>query len=174
MDSLVLWMESQQTGPKLVGVIRSYLLARGAKTAVSLLRSESSLKMAAHFHDCLGWDNFVEGRIWALWVEIRAQEIHTRGLQRGADFWARGLMHWLLKLTHCQWLYRNATVHMKVKDGMTAAQHNLIFSRMEECLLIDPAYLLVEDRQLLNADFDQLIRGPTLDKLEWLAEMDSA
>ncbi len=63
---------------------------------------------------------------------------------------------------------------MKVKDGMTAAQHNFILSRMEECLLIDPADLLVEDRQLLDADFDQLTLGPTLDKLEWLAEMNSA
>jgi hypothetical protein len=83
-------------------------------------------------------------------------------------------MCWLLELTHCQWLYCNATVHMKVKDGMTAAQHNLIFSRMEEWLLINPADLLVEDRQLLNANFDQLTRGPTSDNLEWLAEMESA
>ena len=86
------------------------------------------------------------------------------------------LMCQLHELTHHQWLYRNATVHMKVKDGMTAAQHNLILSRMEECLLIliDPADLLVEDRQLLDANFNQLTCGPTLDKLEWLAEMDSA
>jgi hypothetical protein len=47
----------------------------------------------------------------------------------------------------------------KVKDGMTATQHNLILSWMEECLLIDSADLLVEDRQLLNAGFDQLTRG---------------
>jgi hypothetical protein len=33
---------------------------------------------------------------------------------------------------------------MKVKDGMTAVQHNLILSWMEECLLIDPVDLLVE------------------------------
>jgi hypothetical protein len=83
-------------------------------------------------------------------------------------------MRWLLKLTHRQWLYRNATVHMKVKDDMTATQHNIILSRMEECLLIDPADLLVEDRQLLDANFNQLTQGPTSDKLEWLAEMDSA
>jgi hypothetical protein len=83
-------------------------------------------------------------------------------------------MRRLLELTHRQWLYRNATVHMKVKDGVTAAQHNLILTRMEECLLIDPTDLLVEDRQLLDADFHQLTRGPTSDKLEWLAEMNSA
>jgi hypothetical protein len=34
-------------------------------------------------------------------------------------------------------------VHMKVKDGMTAAQHNTILAQMEECLLIDPVELLI-------------------------------
>ena len=52
--------------------------------------------------------------------------IHTPGLTRGADYWACGLMQHLLELTHRQWLYHNATVHMKLKDGMTAAQHDAI------------------------------------------------
>ena len=34
--------------------------------------------------------------------------------------------------------------------------------------------LLVEDQDLLEADFDKLTRGPAADKLEWLAEMDEA
>ncbi len=45
---------------------------------------------------------------------------------------------------------------------------------MEECLQIDPGDLLVEERELLEADVDKLIHGPTLDQLEWLAEMDTA
>ena len=36
---------------------------------------------------------------------------------------------------------------------------------MEECLLIDPADLQVEDQELLNANFDKLTCGPTSDKL---------
>ncbi len=33
---------------------------------------------------------------------------------------------------------------MKVKDGLTIAQHNTILMCIEECLKIDPADLLVE------------------------------
>jgi hypothetical protein len=66
------------------------------------------------------------------------------------------------------------TVHKKVKDGLTAAQHNTILTQREECLQIDHVDLLVEDHELLDAGFDKLTRGPTLDKLEWLAEMDTA
>ena len=62
---------------------------------------------------------------------------------------------------------------MKVKDGMTAAQHNTVLALMVECHLIDPADLLVEDRELLDANFDKLTCGPTSDKLEWLTKMDA-
>ena len=54
--------------------------------------------MAAHFHECLGWDDFIEGQKCAIGVEIRAQKIHAQGLKRGTDFWAHGLMHCLLEL----------------------------------------------------------------------------
>ena len=83
-------------------------------------------------------------------------------------------MQRLLELTHNQLLYPNAMVHMKVKDGMTTAQHDAILARIEECLLIDPSDLLMEDRDLLDADFHKLTCGPASDKLEWLAEMDAA
>ena len=43
---------------------------------------------------------------------------------------------------------------MKVNDGMTAAQHNTILAQMEKCLLFDPADLLMEDHELLDANFD--------------------
>jgi hypothetical protein len=66
------------------------------------------------------------------------------------------------------------TVHTKVKDSLTISQHNTILMRMEECLQIDPTDLLVEDWELLEADFDKLTHGSTLDELEWLAEMDTA
>jgi hypothetical protein len=66
VESIVAWMEDQQTGSNLVGVIKSYLLARETKTSVSLLHLDSSLIMAVHFHNCLGRDNFVEGRICVL------------------------------------------------------------------------------------------------------------
>ncbi len=51
MDSIVAWMKDQQTGPDLVGVLQSFLIARGTKTAVSLLHLDSPLRMAARFQN---------------------------------------------------------------------------------------------------------------------------
>ncbi len=123
----------------MVGMIKSYLLARGTKTALFLLQPELSLRRAVHFHDCQWWDNFVDLWKCALWAEMRDQEMHDWLLQRRADFLACGLMHCLLELTCCQLLYQNATVHIKVKDGMVASQHKTILSQIEEFLLTDPA-----------------------------------
>jgi hypothetical protein len=56
---------------------------------------------------------------------------------------------------------------MKVKDGLTTTQHNIILMQMEECLQIDPMDLLVEDQGFLDVNYDNLTHGPTLDKLKW-------
>ena len=85
----------------------------------SLLKPESSLTLLAKFHDKLGWDSFIEGRVCKLWLEVREKDIQTSNVRTTAEFWARGLIRRLLELTHQQWLYRNAVVHYKSSDGLT-------------------------------------------------------
>jgi hypothetical protein len=126
------------------------------------------------YHDCLGWDNFLEGRICALWVELRSRDLKERKLECNADYWAHGLMQRLLEIVHQQWLYRNTTVHMKLEDGMTVEQHKLILTRIGECLEIDPGDLLEENQGLLHLDFEQLATGLVKEKVEWIEEMESA
>jgi hypothetical protein len=140
----------------------------------SLLRPGSKLGVEAKYHDRLGWDSFLEGWVCALWVECRSAHIRPEKQIRSADFWVRGLMPCLLQLTHEQWIYRNATVHLKVKDGLTVAQHETILTTMEAYLHMDPAELLEENRHLLYSNFIALAKGPTKDKVEWISEMELA
>jgi hypothetical protein len=174
VTSLVQWLSAQHTHLEVVYLFRSYLLARGTHTMASLLRPESRLRLVAEYHDRFGWDNFLEGRICAIWVELRSQDILEHRLERNADHWAQGLMRCLLETVHKQWLYQNATVHMELKDEMTLEQHKTILTRIETCLGINPGDLLKDDRALLWVDFAQLATGPAKDKLEWVAGMDSA
>jgi hypothetical protein len=83
-------------------------------------------------------------------------------------------MQQLLQMTHAQWAYRNATVHLEVKDGQTAAAHKTILKTVEGFLHTNPEQLLEEHRHLLFSDFAALASGPTKDKLEWISEIDSA
>ncbi len=79
-----------------------------------------------------------------------------------------------MTMTNAQWAYRNATVHLEVKDGLMAAAQETIFEAMEGFLHSDPEQLLKEHCHLLFSDFAALASGPTKDKLEWISELDSA
>jgi hypothetical protein len=83
-------------------------------------------------------------------------------------------MQRLLQMPHAQWAYRNATVHLEVKDGQTATAHEIILKTMEGFLHTVPEQLLEEHCHLLFSDFAALASGPTKDKLEWISEIDSA
>jgi hypothetical protein len=92
VDQLVQWLYDQQTDGKVVQLFKQYLLAGGTRTLTLLLKPNSRLGVEARFHDCLGWDCFLEGQLCALWVEHRPQHIQRAKLMQSADFWARGLM----------------------------------------------------------------------------------
>jgi hypothetical protein len=51
-----------------------------------------------------------------MWVEHRVDNIRDRKLKQGGGKWERGLMSKLLQITHQQWMYWNAMVHLKIKD----------------------------------------------------------
>jgi hypothetical protein len=72
-------------------------------------------------------------------------------------------MQRLLQMTHAQWEYRNATVHLEVKDGRTATAHKTILGTMESFLHTDLEQLLKEHHHLLFSDFAALASGPTKD-----------
>ena len=75
VNDLEKWLRVQRTGHELTQLITSYLLARGRKTLRSLLPSNSPFILLARFHDGLGWDNFLEGRISSLWVASIIEEV---------------------------------------------------------------------------------------------------
>ena len=77
-------------------------------------------------------------------------------------------------MTHAQWAYRNATVHLEVKEGRTAAAHETILETMEGVLHTDPEQFLEEHCHQLFSDFVALASSPTKDELEWISEIDTA
>ncbi len=92
VGQLVQWLHDQQTDGKVVHLFKWYLLAGGTRTLTLLLNPNSRLGVEVRYHDCLGWDCFLEGQLCTLWVEHRAQHIQQANLKQSADFWALGLM----------------------------------------------------------------------------------
>jgi hypothetical protein len=75
----------------------------------------------------------MEGGIGIIWVQMKKEGIRSRKLLRGGDKWARGLMTRLLQISHQKWLYRNTTVHLKIKDGCTVVHHKKLLNEIEMC-----------------------------------------
>ena len=157
----------------MVDLIRRYLLGRGKVTMQSLVAGTQRFRLLAKFHDLLGWDNFMEGRLCTLWLECRELDIARLGLRSTSESWATGLSRLLLELTHKQWIYRNSVVHYKV-EGLTIPQHDKIMDEVEELANRDPEDLLPEDRHWMDVDFSALGDGSAKDRCLWAAELDSA
>ena len=126
VEQLVQWLVYQQSNSEIKYLFKRYLLAHRTHTLTSLLKPGSKLGVELWFHDRLGWDCFLGGRLCTLWVEHRARHIKRANLTCSANFWAQGLVRRLLQMTHAQWVYWNATVYLEVNEGCTAMAHEKI------------------------------------------------
>ncbi len=86
VGQLVRWLYDQKTDDKVVHLFKRYLLSGGTGTLTLLLKPNSRLGVGAQYHDPLGWDYFLEGRLCALRVEHRAQHIQRANQTQSADF----------------------------------------------------------------------------------------
>ena len=116
-----------------------------------------------------------EGRIPNIMVDhMRIHYYQVPGYQT-AEWWAKNLMKRLLGITHKQWLYRNAKVHLKKRDGKTEVEHKQIMKKVKKMMDTDPMELLERDRHLLlTEDFEQLGQAPSSYREYWVAEMETA
>lgn len=107
------------------------------------------------------------------YVEAAARYLPPRS-RLTPESWGRQFVRRLMVATHKQWLYRNSHVHYAKLDGLTEKQHEAIFERCKELLMVDPADLLDRHRYLLEGDFTELGEGSAVDRQNWIASMESA
>jgi hypothetical protein len=174
VDALFEWMRSQNTDPELAALIYRYIRHRGEIPMLSLCRPGFPYRQLATMQDLLGYRNFLEGWITALYHSERQLYISAHHLRKHAGHWCKGFIQRLLQITHRQWTYRNRTIHYKDKEGLTAAQQEKIAKECEDFLWIDPMSLLPEDRDLLDMDFEALGETNAEARHIWLSEMQAA
>jgi hypothetical protein len=176
VDALCDWMERCHTDPKLATMIESYLRARNTSTMVESCpwSSHSKYGVLAEYHDKLGWQNFVEGRILSYYVDIQRSYLATQKTYLTAEGWAKGIIEQLLRITHKQWLLRNSLMHYKCADGRTMAEKRSIAKRVKDLLWIDPEDLHEEDRQLLYEDPEELGASSSTNQAYWVACVEAA
>ena len=101
--------------------------------------------------------------------------LETPWLYLSPEKWGHQFIEYLLQITHKQWNFRkNSGVHYRGLDGLTEAEHDKIFDRVEELMFTDPDYLLPKHRHLLEQDFKALSNRSAIDHQYWIVSMESA
>lgn len=157
-------------------VIKLYLRGRGSRKMSDCVSGSPTSwhTLLAKYQDRLGWQNFIEGRFVSIFVQIQRRHLETSESWITAESWATGLMEQLLRLTHRQWLHRNAKVHFRRSDGRTASEFEETIEKIKHLLWTDPDDLLPENRSLFETDFWLLGASSAMDQEYWLAEMETA
>jgi hypothetical protein len=173
-QDLLDWMDTAHGNTLLTESLATYLHHRGRRSMKSIVREHPELHNFARDHDKLGWDNFMEGRICTALFQLQASTLTAVSSKWTIKSWSCHFIKRVLSITHRQWLYRNARIHIRLADGLTEPEHKTIIQLVQDLLHTDPNDLLPQHRYLLQQDFRQLGVGPSLDRQYWITSMQSA
>ena len=175
VSELCSWVKETLGNTNVAATIEIYLLARGMVTMSSCVHGNNAdLLTAASVSNFLGWDSFIKGRIVTQWQTVATPFLLRRSSVLLPSFWGRKLITKLHNIIHKQWIYRNSVIHFKGKDGWTLPEQHTIMSKVAKYSMIDPDTILPCHWFLFDTNFEALGSGPTLQRLVWLAEVDTA
>jgi hypothetical protein len=168
------WLRSNHMDEALVCCIGKYLRSRGEGSMLSITALHPQYHAFAMEHDTLGWDNFLEGRVSGKLFQIMHESLCAAQSFMRIRTWAKHFLRHLISITHRQWLFRNAKLHLRKLEGKTEQEHRQIIQEVRDMMIIEPEHLLPCHRHLLEQDFARLGAGPSIDRQYWLAQMQSA
>ena len=175
VQDLASWTGATTSDLVLCDIIQRYLMGQGEVTMMDCLEANASgsHEMVAGTHNKLAWDNFVGGIICRFFLEVVAPTSSRRS-RMTPERWGRKLVSLLMQEIHEQRLFRKLHVYCRNLEGLMEEQHLLIFQKVEELMLTDPADLLPQHRLLLEGDFTELSKGLTLHRQCWITSMELA
>jgi len=111
------WMEEHHTDPVIIELVSAYLGGRGEITMSSLIDAElpERYRLLCKHQDYLGWQNMIEGRFLTYYLVLQREFLEGRDTYLTAETWARGFMERLIRITHRQWLHRNAKYILRAR-----------------------------------------------------------
>ena len=139
---LIQWMIKSQSHPEITDAIQLYLQHRGCITMKQVCCESPTLLKFAYETDRLGWQNFTEARVSKELFHIQDAWLRQVGSRWYIDTWAKGFLTCLLDITHHQWLYRNARIHIRHVEGLTIDEHSKVMHKVYSLLDTDPMDLL--------------------------------
>lgn len=174
VDLLIDFLYETEMDPRLIDCIIRYLEGRDELKMTKVARHNDCFRHLGRDIDTLGWDCFLEGRVPISLIELQNTYLQKNKSWWKIKTWSSHFIQHLLNITHRQWCYRNAKIHLRKVEGLTATEHEDVIELVKDMVLIDPADLLPQHRSLLEKDFGKLGEGATVERKLWLQQMRSA
>jgi hypothetical protein len=177
--SIVTWMhQHNRTDAKLAYWLEKYLIYRGTRSLTSLIARGGeglpSLMKAAASQDHIGWTEFLHGKIS---IDIEAiQQLHcTLSPCRinGSD-WMKAMASHLIQASHCQWIYRNFTLHDKQQGYLRLQQRKDLLQELDKLIDTPPDEVPEGSRYLLELDYSDLYNAPFERQSYWVLAVRAA
>jgi hypothetical protein len=179
ISAIFQWMhEYNHTDSELAYWLEKYLIYRGTLSMTALITKggggSPQLMTAAASQDLIGWTEFLHGKIS---VNIESiQHIHcTLSPCRitGSD-WMKAMSSHLMQASHCQWIFRNFTLHDKQR-GYLRLKHCKDLLRELDKLIDTPSDDIPEEsRYLLELDYSKLYNASFERQSYWVLAMKAA
>ncbi len=114
VEDLRIWM-AENTDWELRYWITQYLLLRGTRTMSSLGDMSTWMKEIACEVDLIGWEDMLHGRLPRGLHTYQTAYCRLRNSRLTGTDWMKKFAAKLLSISHSQWLYRNFSLHNKIK-----------------------------------------------------------
>ena len=174
VNDLKQWLSEKDTDPNLQELIIGYLHGRGEVTLGNISNLPVRFQQLAEEQDSIGWDNFTEGKISNEFRLIQHEYFVSIGSRKTALHWTAQLISKLLLLIHTQWIYRNAVVHKRTKDGLKRKEGAYIRSKIHQEFALGASQLDKDDRFLMENTEQEILALSGVHKKIWLRALATA
>ena len=174
VNDLKQWLPEKDTDPNLQELIIGYLHGRGAVMLGNIHNLPMRFQRLAEDQDTIGWDNFTEGKISNEFRLIQHEYLVSIDSRKTALHWTAQLISKLLLLVHTQWVYRNAIVHKRTKDGLKRKEGAYIRSKIHQEFALGANQLDKDDRFLMENTEQDILALSGVHKKIWLRAIATA
>ncbi len=175
--SLVDWMhEHNRTDAELAYWIEKYLVFCGTRTLAHLVRDQGSnqIKDAVASQDEIGWVEFPHGKVSVAIAEIQETHCKVSDCRMMGDDWMKHFIERLLRISHSQWLYRNFTLHDKMRGYLRLQRRKEVLKEVDRLLDTNPDDIPKESQYLMELDFTSLYSASFEKQSYWVLAMKAA
>ena len=92
----------------------------------------------------IGWKKFTGGKVSKDFASIQRAHCAGAPCRMNGDDWMKHFISQILQITHSQWIFRNITLHEKVRGTLRLKERKDVLKEVRQLIETDPADVPME------------------------------